>query len=104
MYSVGATLYAYNYAYKTVTSMDMGADICCIDADIMKGMSVFWLATYDEGSQKGELKYMGVDGTQTPILAVDDEVGFPVTMKIKDVEWKYGEDPAEEEPEVGENK
>jgi len=50
------------------------------------------------------LKYMGVGGTQTPILAVDDEVGFPVTMKIKDVEWKYGEDPAEEEPEVGENK
>ncbi len=104
LYSVGATLYAYNYAYKTVTSMDMGADICCIDADIMKGMNVFWLATYDEGSQKGELKYMGVGGTQTPILAVDDEVGFPVTMKIKDVEWKYGEDPAEEEPEVGENK
>ena len=87
-----------------MTSMDMGADICCIDADIMKGMNVFWLATYDEGSQKGELKYMGVGGTQTPILAVDDEVGFPVTMKIKDVEWKYGEDPAEEEPEVGENK
>lgn len=104
LYSVGATLYAYNYTYETITSMDMGADICCIDADVVFGTNVFWLATYDETTQKGELKYMGVGGNQTPILAVDDEVGFPVTMKIKDVEWKYGEDPAEEEPEEGENK
>lgn len=99
LYSVGTTLYAYNYAYKTIASMEMDADICCIDPDIILGMNVFWLATYDEGSGKGELKYMGVGGTQTPILAVDDETYFPVTMKVVDVEWKYGEDPAEEEPE-----
>lgn len=104
LYSVGSTLYAYNYSYNTLTSMEVDADISCVHTDIIYGGKYFWLATYDEGSQKGELKMVMCGGNQTPELVHDENDVWPLTMKVLDVEWKYGEDPAEEEPEEEENK
>ena len=55
------------------------------------------MTTYS--GQKGELKLLQLGGAQKPELKYDEEDCWPVTMKVVDVEWKYGEDPAEEEPE-----
>lgn len=45
------------------------------------------------------MKLLQLGGAQKPELKYDEEDCWPVTMKVVDVEWKYGEDPAEEEPE-----
>ena len=97
LYSVGSTLYAYNYSYNTLSSMEMGSDISCLKADAVLSNSSFWVTTYS--GQKGELKLLQLGGAQKPELKNDEEDCWPVTMKVVDVEWKYGEDPAEEEPE-----
>lgn len=100
LYSVGSILYAYDYSYKTLTSMDMGKEICCISGNyVYFGAASYWVATYDESSGTGELRYLELGGANKPELIYDEEDCWPVTMKIKKIEWKYGEDPAEEEPE-----
>ncbi len=99
LYSVGSTLYAYNYTYKTINSMELESDISRISADAVLSIASFWVSTYDEGSQKGELKLMQLGGTQMPEFNYDEEDCWPLTMKMVDIEWKYGEDPAEEEPD-----
>ena len=58
------------------------------------------MGTYD--GQKGELKIMQLSGNTTPELSHAEDACWPLNMKLTDVEWKYGEDPAEEEPEEGE--
>ena len=45
------------------------------------------------------MKLLQLGGAQKPELNYAEEDCWPVTMKVVDVEWKYGEDPAEEEPE-----
>lgn len=97
LYSVGSTLYAYNYSYNTLSSMEMESDISCLKADAVLSNSSFWVTTYS--GQKGELKLLQLGGAQKPELNYAEEDCWPVTMKVVDVEWKYGEDPAEEEPE-----
>lgn len=104
LYSVGSTLYAYNYSYNTITSMEAESDISCVHTDIVYGTSVFWLATFDEGSQEGKLKLVECSGQQTPEFIYDEEEVYSLSMKVLDVEWKYGEDPAEEDPEEEDNK
>lgn len=100
LYSVGSILYAYDYSYKTLTSMDMGKEICCISGDFVRfGAASYWVATYDESSGTGELRYLELGGANKPELIYDEEDCWPVTLKIKKIEWKYGDDPAEEEPE-----
>lgn len=100
LYTVGSTLYAYNYSYKTLTSMDMGSEISYIGADAVLSQAYFWMGTYD--GQKGELKLMRLSGQMTPELSHEEDACWPLNMKLTDVEWKYGEDPAEDEPEEGE--
>lgn len=100
LYTVGSTLYAYNYTYKTLASMDMGSEISYIGADVVLNKAYFWMGTYD--GQKGELKIMQLSGNTTPELSHAEDACWPLNMKLTDVEWKYGEDPAEEEPEEGE--
>ena len=43
LYSVGATLYAYNYSYNTLSSMEMESDISCLKADAVLSNSSFGL-------------------------------------------------------------
>ena len=47
----------------------------------------------------GKKELLQLGGAQKPELNYAEEDCWPVTMKVVDVEWKYGEDPAEEEPE-----
>lgn len=75
----------------------MESDIFCLKADAVLSNSSFWVTTYN--GQKGEVKLLQLGGAQKPELKYDEEDCWPVTMKVVDVEWKYGEDPAEEEPE-----
>ena len=97
LYTVGSTLYAYNYSYRTIASMELGSDISCIKADVVLNSAFCWVSTFD--GQKGELKLVRLGGTQTPMLSHGEEDSWSLTMKVVDVEWKYGEDPAEETPE-----
>lgn len=100
LYSVGSTLYAYDFSYKALTSMDLGKEICSIGGDAVLNNASYWVATYDESSKTGELRCLTLGGTNRPELICNEEEDcWPVAMKIKKVEWKYGEDPAEEEPE-----
>ena len=60
----------------------------------------FWAATYNEGTGKGTLNHVTLSGTSQPELSYEpEEDSFPISLKVKDIEWKYGDDPAEEEPE-----
>lgn len=105
LYTVGSTLYAYNYTYKTLTSMELGCSISYLSADAVLNNDSFWVSTYDEANQKGEVKIMQLVMNQIqPELKYDEEDCWPLTMKLVDIEWKYGEDPAEipeEEEEEG---
>lgn len=101
LYSVGSTLYAYDYSYGILTSMDLESNISCIKAEagFSTATNLFWVSTYDAVTQKGVLRLVQLSGAGTLEFVHEEEDTWPITMKVVDVEWKYGNDPAEEEPE-----
>ena len=100
LYSVGPVVYAYDYSYNRITSFTLDAEITCLEADVIFNTYTFWAATYNEGTGKGTLNHVTLSGTSQPELSYEpEEDSFPISLKVKDIEWKYGDDPAEEEPE-----
>lgn len=99
LYTVGSTLYAYNYSYNTMTSLELGNPVSYLSADAYLDNNCCWVGTYDEGTRQTELKIVQLSGYQTPALAYEEKDCWQLNMKLVRIEGKYGDDPAEEDDE-----
>lgn len=94
LYAHGSTLYMYDYAYKTLLTRDMGAEITHLDLEYCsKGSRTeFVVATYSD-TEKGVVRKLevGTDVNKLEIIDRPKEV-WKTRLRVKDVEWKraYG--------------
>ena len=90
LYAHGSTLYMYDYAYKTLLTKDMGAEITYLDLEYCsKGSRTeFVVATYSE-AEKGTVYKLevGTDVNKMEIIERPREV-WKTRLRVKDVEWK----------------
>ena len=64
LYSVGSMLYAYDYTRQQLASMDMGAEITCLETEYLSAGSLtdIILATFDEGTGTGTVRKLTIGG------------------------------------------
>lgn len=102
VYAVGSMLWAYDYSRKQITSMDLGAEITCLEAEYCstRSLSDFIVATYDADTHKGVVRKLqiGGDNDEVKIIEKPREI-WEVTMKVKFIEWKDADDNKLEKPE-----
>ena len=99
VYAVGSVLWAYDYSRKQVTSMDLGAEITCLEAEYCSTASAgdLIVATYDAGTHKGVVRKLEIGGNEVKIIERPREI-WDVTMKVKAIEWKDADDNELEKP------
>ncbi len=102
VYAVGSVLWAYDYSRKQITSMDLGSEITCLEAEYCstRSLSEFIVATYDAGTHKGVVRKLEIGGGNDDVKIVErpKEI-WDVTMKVKFIEWKDAGDNEVEKPE-----
>lgn len=101
VYAVGSMLWAYDYSRKQITSMDLGAEITCLEAEYCstRSLSDFIVATYDAGTHKGMVRKLEIGGGNDEVKIIEKprEI-WDVTMKVKFIEWKDANDNELEKP------
>ena len=101
VYAVGSMLWAYDYSRKQITSMDLGAEITCLEAEYCstRSLSDFIVATYDAGTHKGVVRKLQIGGGNDEVKIIEKprEI-WDVTMKVKFIEWKDANDNELEKP------
>lgn len=101
VYAVGSVLWAYDYSRKQITSMDLGAEITCLEAEYCstRSLSDFIVATYDAGTHKGVVRKLEIGGGNDEVKIIEKprEI-WDVTMKVKFIEWKDANDNELEKP------
>lgn len=95
LYSVGSMLYAYDYTRQQLASMDMGAEITCLETEYLSAGSLtdIILATFDEGTGTGTVRKLTIGGGNNNVTIEEKpkEI-WPVTMRVKDILWKNSGD------------
>ena len=95
LYSVGSMLYAYDYTRQQIASMDMGAEITCLETEYLSAGSLtdIILATFDEGTGTGTVRKLTIGGGNNSVTIEErpKEI-WPVTMHVKDILWKNSGD------------
>lgn len=104
-YAVGSKLWLYDFSRNQSVSIDLGAEICCLEQDWVSAGSLTDLivATYDAGSERGAVQKLRVGGGTNLTIEPIPNNKWEVTMKVKAIEWKYSGDSQLEETMLEEN-
>lgn len=93
VYSVGSRLYHYDFRGSGMVShYDLDGEITCIKQDSPSNYDEIFVATYDSAS-KGKIYKVQIDSDPD-----DTKLNFltgqqwSTSLKVKDIEWKYGND------------